>query len=187
VLCFADEIGYEKEPAHVHYQLPDLTPADKVASLDSAVNFVKVSVSDPENNVIHHEALRSREGSFSYISTGVAGEYHICFEPSESFASKAPKLIVEMESGPNIDYNKLQTKEDLSKVEQALQDLKGQMQEVREEMQYVISRQIPFQRTSESTFRRVWVWSSVQAGILVVMATWQVASLKNFFLAKKLV
>lgn len=33
--------------------------------------------------------------------------HHICFEPSEPFASKAPKLIVEMESGPNIDYNKV--------------------------------------------------------------------------------
>lgn len=43
----------------------------------------------------------------SFISTGVAGEYHICFEPSQSFADKTPKLVVEVESGSKIDYSKV--------------------------------------------------------------------------------
>eukprot|EP00667_Euglena_gracilis_P020336 EG_transcript_21996 len=187
IICLADEVGFQREPAHVHYQLPDMTAQDKAAPLETAVNFVHATVSDPENNVIHHEVLKSSEGSFSFISTGVAGEYHICFEPSQSFADKTPKLVVEVESGSKIDYSKVQTKDDLWKVDRALQDLKAQMLEVREEMQYVIQRQVPFQATSESTLRRVWVWSTVQVLILVVMGAWQILNLKSFFLAKKLV
>lgn len=50
--------------APVHYQLPDMTAQDKAAPLETAVNFVHATVSDPENNVIHHEVLKSSEGSF---------------------------------------------------------------------------------------------------------------------------
>jgi hypothetical protein len=186
-LCFADEVGYEREPAHVHYQIPSLNHKDAVASLDAIANFVEATVSDPENNIIHHEVIKDEEGSFSFLSTGVAGEYHICFEPSPLLATRTPKLMVEVESGAAIDYTQIQTKDAISKVERALHDLKGQMNELRDEMNYVMRRQVPFQRTSESTYRRVWAWSVVQVLILVFMMSWQVWNLKSFFMAKKLV
>lgn len=183
-ICFADEVGYEREPAHVHYQIPDLAGAGKDKT---DTHFVTATVSDPENNIIHSEVIKAADGSFSFLSTGVAGEYHICFEPSSFMARKAPKLTVDLESGSTIDYSKVQTQDDLSKVEQALQDLKGQMHELRDEMGYVIRRQVPFHHTSESTGRRVWIWSCIQVMILIIMTSWQIFNLKSFFMAKKIV
>eukprot|EP00993_Chasmostoma_nieuportense_P003436 NODE_4152_length_834_cov_30.343706_g3994_i0.p1 GENE.NODE_4152_length_834_cov_30.343706_g3994_i0~~NODE_4152_length_834_cov_30.343706_g3994_i0.p1 ORF type:complete len:219 (-),score=49.03 NODE_4152_length_834_cov_30.343706_g3994_i0:127-783(-) len=193
-MCFADEVGFEREPAHVHYRCPILNPnnrgirtSEEAKHANPQAYFIQATVTDPEHNLIHNEVLRSENNSFSFLSTGIAGEYHVCFEPSVTLASFKPNLYVEIESGANIDYSKVQTVEGLSKMDAQLKELKTLMQALKAEMAYVKKRQVPFHRTSESTHRRVCGWSLIQLGILFVMSGWQIWHLKRFFMAKKLV
>jgi hypothetical protein len=49
------------------------------------------------------------------------------------------------------------------------------------------ARESVFHSTSESTNRRVTLWSIGQLSVLVVLGVWQMRHLKSFFKAKKLV
>lgn len=48
-------------------------------------------------------------------------------------------------------------------------------------------REAVFHATSESTNKRVTMWSVGQLAVLVVLGVWQMKHLKSFFKAKKLV
>eukprot|EP01012_Entosiphon_sulcatum_P019283 TRINITY_DN2412_c0_g1_i1.p1 TRINITY_DN2412_c0_g1~~TRINITY_DN2412_c0_g1_i1.p1 ORF type:complete len:223 (-),score=40.54 TRINITY_DN2412_c0_g1_i1:167-799(-) len=180
-LCFVDELGYDRELVHVHYLCPQLEAA---ASLKP---FIKVTATDPNQAEIHTETVKKAEGTFTFLSTGIAGEYNVCFEPSTNLAQSSPHLAVEIENSRTINWNSTQTVEKLSLIDAQLKTVRTDLFEIRQETQYIKRRQLPFHSTNQSTHRRVWAWALVQVTLLVLMPTWQIFHLKSFFLAKKLV
>eukprot|EP00906_Rhabdomonas_costata_P032935 RCo046378 len=190
-VCFADELGADHQPVHLHYRCPQLSSKKPTkgaaAAVASTSYYIKAVVLDPQENVIHEEMLRTIDGSFSFISTGEAGEYQFCFEPSAALSEAEGTFFLDIESAQNTDYSQVQSKQGLLKVDESLKVLRSQMAEIKAEMAYVKQRQEPFQRVSESTATRVWLSSVMQMFILAQITAWQIWMLKRFLMAKKLV
>jgi len=150
---------------------------------------IKVTVNDPENNVLMNRDFGA-EGRFAFTSQ-MGGEHKICLQTNSSkwFGAKSVlRLHINIDVGSTaVDYEGIAKTEHLSAIEVQVRRLNDRIRDIRAEQNYQRNREAAFRNTSESTNARVMWWSIIQTAILVATGLWQITHLKNFFKTKKLV
>ncbi|XP_056625715.1 transmembrane emp24 domain-containing protein 11 [Triplophysa dalaica] len=149
-----------------------------------------VSARDPQHEVILLKRF-GRQGKFTFTSHA-SGQHFLCVRSNSTrfsvFAGERLKVHLDVQMGKHtLDPNAAKAKDTIKAMEYNLQHLIDQM--------WYISRQQDFQREREETFRQMseetngnvlW-WAIIQTSILLSVGFWQMKSLKDFLIEKKLV
>ncbi|XP_052010649.1 transmembrane emp24 domain-containing protein 11-like [Xyrauchen texanus] len=149
-----------------------------------------VSVRDPQHLVILLKRF-GRHGKFTFTSHA-SGQHFLCVKSNSTsfsvFAGDSLKVHLDVQMGEHTsDPSAAKAKDTMKAMEYNLQHLIDKIQ--------YISRQQDFQREREETFRQMseetngnflW-WSIIQTSILLSVGFWQMKSLKDFLIKKKLV
>ncbi|XP_012951785.1 transmembrane emp24 domain-containing protein 11-like isoform X2 [Anas acuta] len=86
-----------------------------------------------------------------------------------------------------LDETVIQAKDKVNEVNFRLEHLMEQIQHVSKEQNYEREREEKFRNISEQTNSNILWWAVAQTFILISIGIWQIKSLKDFFIAKKLV
>ncbi|KAI7802069.1 transmembrane emp24 domain-containing protein 11 [Triplophysa rosa] len=149
-----------------------------------------VSMRDPQHEVILLKRF-GRHGKFT-LTSHASGQHFLCVQSNSTrfsvFAGERLKVHLDVQMGKHtLDPNAAKAKDTMKAMEYNLQHLIDQM--------WYISRQQDFQREREETFRQMseetngnvlW-WAIIQTSILLSVGFWQMKSLKDFLIEKKLV
>lgn len=86
-----------------------------------------------------------------------------------------------------LDYNAVANQESLSGLETELRKLEAEVEEILNEMEYLKRREQRMRDTNESTNQRVrsFAWLTIVG--LIVVGSWQILHLRNFFRKKYLI
>ncbi|XP_010708921.1 transmembrane emp24 domain-containing protein 11-like isoform X2 [Meleagris gallopavo] len=110
-------------------------------------------------------------GMFVTVTTPTAERIHLDIRVGEHFLDEAV----------------IQAKDKVNKVNVRIEHLLEQIHHISKEQNYEREREEKFRKTSEQTNRNILWWAVVQTLILVSIGIWQIKSLRDFFIAKKLV
>ncbi|NXG04326.1 TMD11 protein, partial [Sakesphorus luctuosus] len=149
-----------------------------------------VSVSTPSGEVLLSK-LYGPQGTFSFTSY-LSGEHIICFQSNSTrllaIAGSKLRIHLDIRVGEHFfDESAVQAKEKVDEVHVRLEHLIEQIQHVSKEQDYEREREEKFRKTSEETNSNILWWAIVQTLILIFVGIWQIKSLRDFFIAKKLV
>ncbi|XP_009891613.1 PREDICTED: glycoprotein 25L-like, partial [Charadrius vociferus] len=86
-----------------------------------------------------------------------------------------------------LDESVVQAKDKVNEVNFRLEHLIEQIHHISKEQNYEREREEKFRKTSEETNSNILWWAIVQTLILVSIGIWQMKSLRDFFISKKLV
>ncbi|NWU79575.1 TMD11 protein, partial [Onychorhynchus coronatus] len=149
-----------------------------------------VTVSIPSGEVLLSK-LYGPQGTFSFTSY-LSGEHIICFQSNSTrllaIAGSKLRIHLDIRVGEHFfDESAVQAKEKVDEVNVRLEHLIEQIQHVSKEQDYEREREEKFRKTSEETNSNILWWAIVQTLILISIGIWQIKSLRDFFIAKKLV
>ncbi|NXP16922.1 TMD11 protein, partial [Scytalopus superciliaris] len=149
-----------------------------------------VTVSTPSGEVLLSK-LYGSQGTFSFTSY-LSGEHIICFQSNSTrllaIAGSKLRIHLDIRVGEHfLDESAVQAKEKVDEVNVRLEHLIEQIQHVSKEQDYEREREEKFRKTSEETNSNILWWAIVQTLILIFVGIWQIKSLRDFFIAKKLV
>ncbi|PKK31110.1 transmembrane emp24 domain-containing protein 11 [Columba livia] len=149
-----------------------------------------VTVTSPSAEVILSK-LYGPQGTFSFTSY-LSGEYIICFQSNYtrlvSFPGSRLRIHLDIRVGEHfLDESVLQAKDKVNEVNMRLEHLIEQIHHVSKEQNYEREREEKFQKTSEETNSNILWWAIVQTIILISVGIWQIKSLRDFLISKKLV
>lgn len=170
--CFAQESGPEEETVTVHY------------STKQNEGVLKAVVTSPTSKTVMDIAIvdLGKESSFSFQTTE-AGRFDICFHYS---AASSP-LVMSVDIIDNVDKDYRDPKTPITEYSEGIDKVRAVVGQAESEMGYLHDRQVRFDQTVESTHFRVITLAITQILVVIVVVTWQVLHLRQFFLAKKLV
>ncbi|NWR85739.1 TMD11 protein, partial [Furnarius figulus] len=149
-----------------------------------------VTVSTPSGEVLLSK-LYGSQGTFSFTSY-LSGEHIICFQSNSTrllaIAGSKLRIHLDIRVGEHFfDESAVQAKEKVDEVNVRLEHLIEQIQHVSKEQDYEREREEKFRKTSEETNSNILWWAIAQTLILICVGIWQIKSLRDFFIAKKLV
>ncbi|XP_003206059.1 transmembrane emp24 domain-containing protein 11-like isoform X1 [Meleagris gallopavo] len=159
--------------------------------LDSAPGLgMFVTVTTPTAEVILSK-LYGPTATFSFTSY-LSGEHVICLQSNSTrlvaFAGSKLRIHLDIRVGEHfLDEAVIQAKDKVNKVNVRIEHLLEQIHHISKEQNYEREREEKFRKTSEQTNRNILWWAVVQTLILVSIGIWQIKSLRDFFIAKKLV
>ncbi|NXG15148.1 TMD11 protein, partial [Grallaria varia] len=149
-----------------------------------------VTVSTPSGEVLLSK-LYGSQGTFSFTSY-FSGEHIICFQSNSTrllaIAGSKLRIHLDIRVGEHFfDESAVQAKEKVDEVHVRLEHLIEQIHHVSKEQDYEREREEKFRKTSEETNSNILWWAIAQTLILIFVGIWQIKSLRDFFIAKKLV
>ncbi|NXR84393.1 TMD11 protein, partial [Pycnonotus jocosus] len=154
--------------------------------------FVTVtSPSDISKLQVLLSKLYGPQGTFSFTSY-LSGEHIICFQSNSTrFAVTAGsklRMHLDIRVGEHfLDESAIRAKDKVDEVSVRLEHLIEQIYHVTREQDYEREREEKFRKTSEETNSNILWWAIVQTLILISIGIWQIKSLRDFFISKKLV
>ncbi|NWI52117.1 TMD11 protein, partial [Calyptomena viridis] len=169
-------------------QLWDIQKHEFLESAPGLGMFVMVSA--PSGEVLLSK-LYGPESTFFFTSY-LSGEHIICFQSNSTrfvaIAGSKLRLHLDIRVGEHfLDESAVQAKDKVNEVSIRLEHLIEQMHHVSKEQDYEREREEKFRKTSEETNSNILWWAIVQTLILISVGIWQTKSLRDFFIAKKLV
>ncbi|NWI17815.1 TMD11 protein, partial [Crypturellus soui] len=149
-----------------------------------------VTVTAPSDEVLLKK-LYGPQATFSFTSY-MSGEHIICLQSNSTrltaFAGSKLRIHLDIRVGEHfLDEAVAQAKDKVNDVSFKLGHLLEQIQHIHKEQNYERLREEKFRKTSEETNSNILWWAIVQTLILIFVGIWQIKSLKDFFIAKKLV
>ncbi|NXR98537.1 TMD11 protein, partial [Oxylabes madagascariensis] len=142
-----------------------------------------VTVTSPSGEVLLSK-LYGPQGTFSFTSY-LSGEHIICFQ---SNSTRFARILLDIRVGEHfLDESAIQAKDKVNEVNVRLEHLIEQIHHVTREQDYEREREEKFRKTSEETNSNILWWAIVQTLILISVGIWQIKSLRDFFISKKLV
>ncbi|NXI07772.1 TMD11 protein, partial [Irena cyanogastra] len=154
-----------------------------------------VTVTSPTVHISKLQVLLSKlygpQGTFSFTSY-ISGEHIICFQSNSTrfavIAGSKLRMHLDIRVGEHfLDESAIQAKDKVDEVNVRLEHLIEQINHVTREQEYEREREEKFRKTSEETNSNILWWAIVQTIILISVGVWQIKSLRDFFIAKKLV
>ncbi|KAG9395588.1 emp24/gp25L/p24 family/GOLD [Carpediemonas membranifera] len=116
-------------------------------------------------------------GSFNFVADE-AGTYRFCF--INTMHNTANKLVIF-----NIEQKKAKkaaaTRDDLTPLEDSIVRLSETLSAVQSEQRYLRQREKRHRIITDSTNRRILLWSMIQTFALLLTAAWQVFYIRKFF------
>ncbi|NXX77195.1 TMD11 protein, partial [Urocolius indicus] len=149
-----------------------------------------VTVTTPSDEVLLSK-LYGPQGTFSFTSY-ISGEHVICLESNSTrfvaLAGSKLRIHLDIRVGEHfMDEFVAQAKDQMSEVYFSLEHLMEQIHHISKEQNYEREREEKFRKASEETNSNILWWAVVQTLILISVGIWQIKSLRDFFIAKKLV
>ncbi|NWJ04624.1 TMD11 protein, partial [Crypturellus undulatus] len=149
-----------------------------------------VTVTAPSDEVLLKK-LYGPQATFSFTSY-MSGEHIICLQSNSTrltaFAGSKLRIHLDIRVGEHfLDEAVAQAKDKVNDVSFKLEHLLEQIYHIHRAQNYERVREEKFRKTSEDTNSNILWWAIVQTLILIFVGIWQIKSLKDFFIAKKLV
>ncbi|NXD13963.1 TMD11 protein, partial [Nothocercus nigrocapillus] len=149
-----------------------------------------VTVTAPSDEVLLKK-LYGPQARFSFTSY-MSGEHIICLQSNSTrltaFGGSKLRIHLDIRVGEHfLDEDVAQAKDKVNEVSFKLGHLLEQIHHISKEQNYEREREESFRKTSEETNSNILWWAIVQTLILISVGIWQIKSLKDFFIAKKLV
>ncbi|XP_064275033.1 transmembrane emp24 domain-containing protein 11-like isoform X3 [Passer domesticus] len=149
-----------------------------------------VTVTIPTGEVLLSK-LYGPQGTFTFTSH-ISGEHVICFQSNSTrfavIAGSKLRIHLDIRVGEHfLDESAIQAKDKVNEVSIRLEHLIEQIHHVTREQDYEREREEKFRKTSEETNSNILWWAIVQTLILISVGIWQIKSLRDFFISKKLV
>ncbi|NWT50210.1 TMD11 protein, partial [Erythrocercus mccallii] len=170
----------------------DIHKHDFLESAPGLGMFVTVtSPSDISKLQVLLSKLYGPQGTFSFTSY-LSGEHIICFQSNSTrfavIAGSKLRIHLDIRVGEHfLDESTIQAKDKVNEVNVRLEHLIEQIHHVTREQDYEREREEKFRKTSEETNSNILWWAIVQTLILISVGIWQIKSLRDFFISKKLV
>ncbi|XP_014952162.1 transmembrane emp24 domain-containing protein 11 [Ovis aries] len=135
--------------------------------------------------------LHGPQGAF-YFTSHSPGEHIICLQSNStrlvSFGGSKLRVHLDIRVGEHdLDAAITQAKDKVNEVSFKLEHLIEQIEQIVKEQNYQRDREEKFRMTSEDTNSNVLWWAFTQTLIFISVGIFQMKSLKDFFIAKKLV
>ncbi|XP_072192280.1 transmembrane emp24 domain-containing protein 11-like [Excalfactoria chinensis] len=159
--------------------------------LDSAPGLgMFVTVTTPTSEVLLSK-LYGPTATFSFTSY-LSGEHVICLQSNSTklvaFAGSKLRIHLDIRIGEHfLDEAVVQAKDKVNEVNIRIEHLLEQIHHISREQNYEREREEKFRKTSEQTNSNILWWAVVQTIILLSIGIWQIKSLRDFFITKKLV
>ncbi|XP_066504806.1 transmembrane emp24 domain-containing protein 11 [Hoplias malabaricus] len=149
-----------------------------------------VTVKDPNNEVLLMKRF-GRYGKFTFTSHS-SGQHFLCVQSNSTrfsvFAGERLKVHLDIQMGEHsIDPTVEKTKDTVKNIEFKIKHLIDQIQYISKQQDFQREREETFRQMSEETNGSVLWWAMIQTSILLAVGFWQMRSLKNFLIEKKLV
>ncbi|XP_053486980.1 transmembrane emp24 domain-containing protein 9 [Ictalurus furcatus] len=149
-----------------------------------------ITVKDPNLEVLLMKRF-GKYGKFTFTSH-FSGQHFLCMKSNATrfsvFANERLKVHLDVQMVEHtIDPSAVKTKDTIESVEFKIQHLISQMQFISKQQDFERGREETFRQMSEGTNGNVLWWAIVQTALLLTVGVWQMRSLKNFFIEKKLV
>ncbi|XP_006111696.2 transmembrane emp24 domain-containing protein 11-like [Pelodiscus sinensis] len=173
--------SYKVQPWDIHEQV----------FLESAPGLgMFVTITAPTKELLLSK-LYGPQATFSFTSHS-PGEYNICLQSNStkliSFGGSRLRIHLDIRVGENFfDEAIAQAKDKVNEVNFRLGHLIQQIDHISKEQNYHREREEYFRLTSEETNSNILWWALAQTLILILVGVWQIKSLRDFFIAKKLV
>lgn len=166
-----------------NYNLLDLPPSDQP---NQGVNL---RVLDSKGNQLLTRLVRT-SGKFSFTSQEF-GHHKVCLVPtSTSWFGTPRKLRFELKmdnTKDEINHEHLASKEQLGHLEEIVTNLNERLADVIKQQEYSREKEALFKDESEEINSRIMFFTIFQTLIILVSGLWQIWSLKNFFISRKLI
>jgi len=186
--CFLEEVPRDTLIMG-KFKLEDANPQMVYGGQQQFSLGVYVQVSDPEGETVL-DKVYNPDSKFAFTAQA-GGEHTLCFSTNASRwfgPAVRTRLHLDIETGVGaVDYDEIAKVEHLDALEVTVRRLNDRVTAIRREQNYQRGREAVFHATSESTNKRVTMWSVGQLTVLVIIGVWQMRHLKSFFKAKKLV
>ncbi|XP_062469480.1 transmembrane emp24 domain-containing protein 11-like [Pezoporus occidentalis] len=149
-----------------------------------------VTVKSPSAEV-QLSKLYGPQGTFSFTSY-LSGEHFICLQSNSTrfvaLAGSKLRIHLDIRVGEHfLDESVVQAKDKVNELNIILEHLIEEINHVSKEQNYEREREEKFRKTSEGTNSNIVWWAIVQTLILISIGIWQIKSLRDFFISKKLV
>ncbi|XP_073043695.1 transmembrane emp24 domain-containing protein p24delta5-like [Primulina eburnea] len=148
---------------------------------------ISVKVTSPYGNNLYHQEKVSY-GQF-YFTTTETGSYTACFTvDGEQHRGKTVTVGIDWKTGISAkDWDSVAKKEKIEGLELELKKLEGIVQAIRDNMNYMMSREMDMREVSETANSRVARFSIMSLGICIVTSISQSLYLRRYFRKKKLI
>uniref|UniRef100_A0AAR2KZR5 GOLD domain-containing protein n=1 Tax=Pygocentrus nattereri TaxID=42514 RepID=A0AAR2KZR5_PYGNA len=132
-----------------------------------------------------------RYGKFTFTSHA-SGQHFICAKSNSTrfsvFAGERLKVHMDVQMGEHvIDPSAEKAKDTVKTMEYKIRHLIDQIRYISKQQDFQRDREETFRQMSEETNGNVLWWAIIQTLILLTVGVWQMRSLKNFLIEKKLV
>ncbi|XP_043829033.1 transmembrane emp24 domain-containing protein 11-like [Dromiciops gliroides] len=159
--------------------------------LDSAPGLGMFVTVTTYNDEVLLSRLYGSQGAFTFTSHS-PGEHIICLESNStkliSFGGSKLRIHLDIRVGEHdLAAVIAQAKDKVNEVSYKLEYLTEQIEQIIKEQNFQREREENFRMTSEDTNSNVLWWALAQLLILISVGIFQMKSLKDFFIAKKLV
>ncbi|XP_036620982.1 transmembrane emp24 domain-containing protein 11-like [Trichosurus vulpecula] len=159
--------------------------------LDSAPGLGMFVTVTTYNDEVILSRLYGSQGVFRFRSHS-PGEHIICLESNStkliSFGGSRLRIHLDIRVGErDLAAVIAQAKDKVNEVSYKVERLTEQIEQIIKEQNYQREREENFRMTSEDTNSNVLWWALAQMLILISVGIFQMKSLKDFFIAKKLV
>jgi len=181
--CFIEEL-HKDEIVIVHYKSPDQSPLPQQAEQEKYHVGLRLEVWQGTNNVF--EGRTDVEGRFAF--TALQGEHHLCWTVAGQSLGQDFRIHVEVKVGlEEVDYEKVAKKDHLSAMELKVRKLRDEVARIRSEQSYLRNREERSQKTSDSTYFRVFWLSVFQIVGMAGVTSLNLYYLRSYFISKKVV
>ncbi|KAM9470470.1 transmembrane emp24 domain-containing protein 11 [Clarias gariepinus] len=149
-----------------------------------------VTIKDPNLEVLLMKKI-GKYGKFTFTSHS-SGQHFVCVKSNTTrfsvFADELLKVHLDVQMVEHtIDPTAVKTKDTIESLEFKMRHLIAQMQFISKQQDFEREREETFRQMSEETNGNVLWWAIIQTSLLLTVGFWQIRSLKNFFIEKKLV
>ncbi|KAL7006646.1 p24 complex component [Cystobasidiomycetes sp. EMM_F5] len=134
-------------------------------------------ITDPRNTPMYTLSKKDT-GTYSFTAKS-DGRYTYCF--SNEMSSVTQKTV-------SFNVHGVMYVEDdghTAPIEKEIRALSAALQDVKDEQEYIVTRERLHRDTAESTNDKVKWWSIIQAVLLVSVCAWQIYYLRQFFEVKR--
>ncbi|XP_020847954.2 transmembrane emp24 domain-containing protein 11-like [Phascolarctos cinereus] len=159
--------------------------------LDSAKGLGLFVTVTTHNDEVLLSRLYGSQGAFTFTSYS-PGEHIICLKSNStnliSFGGSKLRIHLGIRVGEHDLHAAIaQAKDKVNKVSSRLEHLTEEIEQIIKEQNYQREREENFRMISEDTNSNVLWWALAQMLLLILVGIFQMKSLKDFFIAKKLV
>ncbi|KAH9601845.1 GOLD domain [Trypanosoma melophagium] len=183
-------------PANKHRCFVEEVPTDTelrvtYAALPGYAQFLDVTVTAPDENVLFSATAQDRGELHEYVSEG--GDFTICFHSRLAQGAKQSggmkrTISVDIRVGGEInDYSELATKEKLRPIEVELRVLEDAVRSIHSEYLYFKEKEAEMRNANEAMTFKVTLFTGVIIVVFVVFSAWELRHLKSYFRKKRLI